>query len=157
MFCMCRLLVLSIFVAVTYMMTWSIVPRFLKLMIQLSSQVRPIVMFLCSSSEFGFSLHRSLMMLLTAWCCITFLLIFLKCVYTRGSVVIFSFHSCGEEVIIKIIICKITLSPLWFVTRNACFLCFAKPFCFRKYIKRTWLNVIYVLYCLASKSWVCKE
>lgn len=36
---------LSIFVAVTYMMTWSIVPRFLKLMIQLSSQVRPIVMF----------------------------------------------------------------------------------------------------------------
>jgi len=39
------LLVLSIFVAVTYMMTWSIVPRFLKLMIQLSSQVRPIVMF----------------------------------------------------------------------------------------------------------------
>jgi hypothetical protein len=45
MFYMCRLLVLSIFVAVTYMMTWSIVPRFLKLMIQLSSQVRPIVMF----------------------------------------------------------------------------------------------------------------
>ncbi|XP_020406331.1 K(+) efflux antiporter 5 isoform X2 [Zea mays] len=32
------LLVLSVFVAVTYMMTWSIVPRFLKLMIQLSSQ-----------------------------------------------------------------------------------------------------------------------
>ncbi|OEL37611.1 K(+) efflux antiporter 5 [Dichanthelium oligosanthes] len=32
------LLVLSIFIAVTYMMTWSIVPRFLKLMIQLSSQ-----------------------------------------------------------------------------------------------------------------------
>jgi hypothetical protein len=45
---MCRLLVLSIFIAVTYMMTWSIVPRFLKLMIQLSSQVWQIGSSLCS-------------------------------------------------------------------------------------------------------------
>ncbi|PWZ53306.1 K(+) efflux antiporter 5 [Zea mays] len=36
------LLVLSVFVAVTYMMTWSIVPRFLKLMIQLSSQTNEL-------------------------------------------------------------------------------------------------------------------
>nr|TKV98458.1 hypothetical protein SEVIR_9G561100v2 [Setaria viridis] len=42
------LLVLSIFIAVTYMMTWSIVPRFLKLMIQLSSQC---------SDYFGLSLE----------------------------------------------------------------------------------------------------
>lgn len=36
------LLVLSVFIAVTYMMTWSIVPRFLKLMIQLSSQTNEL-------------------------------------------------------------------------------------------------------------------
>ncbi|KAG8073285.1 hypothetical protein GUJ93_ZPchr0006g42012 [Zizania palustris] len=36
------LLLLSIFIAVAYMMTWSFVPRFLKLMIQLSSQVECI-------------------------------------------------------------------------------------------------------------------
>jgi hypothetical protein len=60
--------VLSIFIAVTYMMTWSIVPQFLKLMIQLSSQVRPIGLFLLffPGFEFGFSLNRSLLLLLTA-------------------------------------------------------------------------------------------
>jgi hypothetical protein len=33
LYCMCRLLALSIFTAVAYMMTWSIVPQFIKLMI----------------------------------------------------------------------------------------------------------------------------
>ena len=81
MFCMCRLLVLSIFVAVTYMMTWSIVPRFLKLMIQLSSQVRPIELFLFC--PVGLYFCRYLMMILTSWCCISFLIIiFIKCVCT---------------------------------------------------------------------------
>lgn len=51
------LLVLSIFVAVTYMMTWSIVPRFLKLMIQLSSQTNEL-----------YQLASVAFCLLLAWC-----------------------------------------------------------------------------------------
>ncbi|KAL6847635.1 hypothetical protein ACP4OV_022661 [Aristida adscensionis] len=51
------LLVLSIFIAVTYMMTWSIVPRFLKLMIQLSSQTNEL-----------YQLAAVAFCLLLAWC-----------------------------------------------------------------------------------------
>ncbi|KAF8780153.1 hypothetical protein HU200_001816 [Digitaria exilis] len=51
------LLVLSIFIAVTYMMTWSIVPRFLKLMIQLSSQTNEL-----------YQLASVAFCLLLAWC-----------------------------------------------------------------------------------------
>ncbi|KAG2555092.1 hypothetical protein PVAP13_9KG548800 [Panicum virgatum] len=51
------LLVLSVFVAVTYMMTWSIVPRFLKLMIQLSSQTNEL-----------YQLASVAFCLLLAWC-----------------------------------------------------------------------------------------
>nr|CAB3502158.1 unnamed protein product [Digitaria exilis] len=49
------LLVLSIFIAVTYMMTWSIVPRFLKLMIQLSSQ--HFLMYLPFSPHYIFLIY----------------------------------------------------------------------------------------------------
>ncbi|KAK3148505.1 hypothetical protein QOZ80_3BG0295870 [Eleusine coracana subsp. coracana] len=51
------LLVLTIFIAVTYMMTWSIVPRFLKLMIQLSSQTNEL-----------YQLASVAFCLLLAWC-----------------------------------------------------------------------------------------
>jgi len=91
MFCMCRLLVLSIFVAVTYMMTWSIVPRFLKLMIQLSSQVRPIELFLFCSV--GLYFCRYLMMILTSWCCISFLIIFF--VYENLKKKLAKHHICS--------------------------------------------------------------
>ncbi|XP_062209724.1 K(+) efflux antiporter 5-like isoform X2 [Phragmites australis] len=51
------LLVLSIFIAVTYMMTWSVVPRFLKLMVQLSSQTNEL-----------YQLAAVAFCLLLAWC-----------------------------------------------------------------------------------------
>ncbi|KAF0911072.1 hypothetical protein E2562_005456 [Oryza meyeriana var. granulata] len=51
------LLVLSIFIAVAYMMTWSSVPRFLKLMIQLSSQTNEL-----------YQLASVAFCLLLAWC-----------------------------------------------------------------------------------------
>ncbi|XP_010229274.1 K(+) efflux antiporter 5 isoform X3 [Brachypodium distachyon] len=51
------LLVLSIFVTVAYMMTWSFVPRFLKLMIQLSSQTNEL-----------YQLAAVAFCLLLAWC-----------------------------------------------------------------------------------------
>ncbi|XP_015691235.2 K(+) efflux antiporter 5 isoform X1 [Oryza brachyantha] len=51
------LLVLSIFIAVAYMMTWSFVPRFLKLMIQLSSQTNEL-----------YQLASVAFCLLLAWC-----------------------------------------------------------------------------------------
>ena len=54
----CRLLVLSIFITVAYMMTWSFIPRFLKLMIQLSSQVSWTGLFLlCSDTDFDSYVH----------------------------------------------------------------------------------------------------
>ncbi|KAM3261923.1 hypothetical protein ACQJBY_052551 [Aegilops geniculata] len=51
------LLVLSIFVIVAYMMTWSFIPRFLKLMIQLSSQTNEL-----------YQLAAVAFCLLLAWC-----------------------------------------------------------------------------------------
>ena len=87
MFCMCRLLVLSIFVAVTYMMTWSIVPRFLKLMIQLSSQVWPIELFLFCPVR----LYSSYILNDDSDICISFLLIFIKCVHMRQGGCLFSY------------------------------------------------------------------
>ncbi|XP_052149444.1 K(+) efflux antiporter 5 isoform X1 [Oryza glaberrima] len=51
------LLVLSVFITVAYMMTWSFVPRFLKLMIQLSSQTNEL-----------YQLASVAFCLLLAWC-----------------------------------------------------------------------------------------
>uniref|UniRef100_A0A453J1P2 Cation/H+ exchanger transmembrane domain-containing protein n=7 Tax=Triticinae TaxID=1648030 RepID=A0A453J1P2_AEGTS len=51
------LLVLSIFITVAYMMTWSFIPRFLKLMIQLSSQTNEL-----------YQLAAVAFCLLLAWC-----------------------------------------------------------------------------------------
>jgi hypothetical protein len=62
----------------------------------------------------------------------------------QGGYLFFSL-SCAEEFIIKKNICKITSSPLWLVTRNACSLCFAKPFCFIKYKKLGYMSYMFFI------------